>query len=191
MLLDEVQLGGRLVVYQYCISLVFVSYRRSSGIKSIRPGQSAVVVGLPYSLISLVAGWWGIPWGPFWTIRTIWRNLRGGIDVTPARATPAVAPVIPPGVRTEPVLSPDAAATFAAISPSMRERIVRAAIVNATAAHAADGTRDLIRDRDAYIEREVTGANTLRLTDPQAAAPEPAPAAQPEPNPEPDAAAGR
>jgi hypothetical protein len=180
MLLDEVQLGSRLVVYQYCISLFIVSYKRSSGIKSVRPGQSAVVVGLPYTLISLVAGWWGIPWGPFWTIRTMWRNLKGGVDVTPARLAPAAPSVIPPGVRTEPRLSPEAAAIFAAISPSMRERIVRAAVVNASAAAASDRTRDLIRDRDAYIEREVTGTNNLWLTQPEPVA-VPEPAAAPDP----------
>jgi len=29
-----------------------------------------------------VLGWWGIPWGPIWTISTIVTNLRGGRDVT-------------------------------------------------------------------------------------------------------------
>jgi hypothetical protein len=37
-----------------------------------------------YSLISLFAGWWGIPAGPIWTVVTIIRNTRGGIDLTPA-----------------------------------------------------------------------------------------------------------
>jgi hypothetical protein len=75
--------GARLVIYQYCVSILILSFRRSSGVKFIRPGQSRVVAGLPYTLVSLAFGWWGIPWGPFWTIKTSYRNLNGGIDVTP------------------------------------------------------------------------------------------------------------
>ena len=35
-----------------------------------------------YTLISLLAGWWGIPWGPIYTITSLVTNLRGGKDVT-------------------------------------------------------------------------------------------------------------
>jgi hypothetical protein len=34
-------------------------------------------------LLTLVAGWWGIPWGPIYTIQGVWVNLNGGRDVTP------------------------------------------------------------------------------------------------------------
>src|SRR5262245_39735051 len=51
--------GGRFVVFQYCISVVVLSFKRSSPIFFVRSGESAVVKGLPYCLISLVAGWWG------------------------------------------------------------------------------------------------------------------------------------
>jgi hypothetical protein len=27
-------------------------------------------------------GWWGIPWGPIFTVPALVTNLRGGIDVT-------------------------------------------------------------------------------------------------------------
>lgn len=30
------------------------------------------------SLTSLIFGWWGIPWGPIWTLRAIFNNTRGG-----------------------------------------------------------------------------------------------------------------
>jgi hypothetical protein len=74
--------ASRYVIYQYCISIVILTFRRSSGIKVIEPGKSAAVAGLPYTLLSLVAGWWGIPWGPIYTVQSVYRNLRGGIDVT-------------------------------------------------------------------------------------------------------------
>ena len=80
--------GTRYVVFQYCISIGIMSFKRSSGIKALRPGQSRLRAGLPYTAISLVVGWWGIPWGPFWTLQTMIRNLRGGIDVTDVLVRP-------------------------------------------------------------------------------------------------------
>ena len=38
--------------------------------------------GLPFTLLSLLLGWWGIPWGPIYTIQSLWVNLKGGRDVT-------------------------------------------------------------------------------------------------------------
>src|SRR5712664_1273385 len=78
----ELNAGGRFVIYQYCISLLVVSFKRASSIYFIHPGDNAFTKGLPFSLISLVLGWWGIPWGAIWTISTIVTNLRGGRDVT-------------------------------------------------------------------------------------------------------------
>lgn len=74
----------RFVMYQYVVSLGIVSFKRSSGVKMIPAGGSRFLPGLPYTLVSLVAGWWGIPWGPLWTIQTILRNVGGGIDVSDA-----------------------------------------------------------------------------------------------------------
>jgi len=72
----------RLVVFHYCVSLGIVSFKRTSGIKVIPPGRSRFLAGLPYTLISFYLGWWGIPWGPVWTLQAIGRNLGGGTDVT-------------------------------------------------------------------------------------------------------------
>ena len=78
----EVAAGGRFVIYQYCISVIVISFKRGSDIYFIRPGDNAVTKGLLFTLCSLVLGWWGIPWGPIWTIATIVTNSRGGRDVT-------------------------------------------------------------------------------------------------------------
>jgi hypothetical protein len=78
----EVRAGGRLIIYQWAASAVLVSFKRPSEIKLVKRGQNAVLAGLPYSLASLLFGWWGIPWGPIYTISSIWRNTRGGHDVT-------------------------------------------------------------------------------------------------------------
>jgi hypothetical protein len=80
----QIAAGARLVRYQYVFSIVIMSYRRRSGVKLIAPGQSRVMAGLPYTLLALVAGPWGIPFGLFWTCQSIWLNTRGGIDITAA-----------------------------------------------------------------------------------------------------------
>jgi len=48
----------------------------------LRPGQRAWVRGLPYCLVSLLFGWWGLPWGVVLTPVTIFSNLTGGRDIT-------------------------------------------------------------------------------------------------------------
>lgn len=78
----ELQRGGKFVIYQYCISLVILTYRRGSDIYFIQAGDSAFLKGFKYSLLSLVLGWWGFPWGPIYTIGSIIQNCAGGKDVT-------------------------------------------------------------------------------------------------------------
>ncbi|HKD50602.1 MAG TPA: hypothetical protein VKB90_07390 [Candidatus Acidoferrum sp.] len=99
----EIQRGGKFVLFQYCISIIVMTFRRPSDIYFLRQGESAVSKGLPFTLLSLVAGWWGIPWGPIYTIQSVYNNSRGGKDVTQAvvnslraeTALPAAASPIP------------------------------------------------------------------------------------------------
>jgi len=78
----ELQRGARFVFFQYCVSILVMTFKRSSGIYFVRHGESVVTRGLPWTLVSLLLGWWGIPWGPIWTVSTVYRNLSGGRDVT-------------------------------------------------------------------------------------------------------------
>ena len=79
---DEIQRGGKFVVYLYCISLVVITFRRGSGIYFVRANESVFLKSLPFTLLTLLAGWWGIPFGPIFTIEAVVRNLMGGKDVT-------------------------------------------------------------------------------------------------------------
>jgi hypothetical protein len=79
---QELQQGGKFVMYQYCISILVLTFRRSSNVYFIRHEENAVLKGLPFTLLSLLLGWWGIPWGPIYTIQSIWVNFSGGKDVT-------------------------------------------------------------------------------------------------------------
>ena len=43
----ELQRGGKFVVYQYCVSIIVMTFRRSSDICFIKPGESAVMRSMP------------------------------------------------------------------------------------------------------------------------------------------------
>ena len=78
----ELERGGRFVIYQYTISIIIMTFRRSSDVIFLRGGEGGVGKGLKYSLTSFLLGWWGIPWGPIYTIGSLWKNFGGGTDVT-------------------------------------------------------------------------------------------------------------
>ena len=95
----EVGRGGKFVIYQYCISVLVMTFRRSTDIYFIRPGENAVAKGMQWTLISLVAGWWGFPWGLIYTPMVLFQNLKGGKDVTPqvlGQYAQSAAPTAPP-----------------------------------------------------------------------------------------------
>ena len=74
--------GGRFVVFEYCISLIVVTLRRPSGAYLLRPGEKGLLRGLPYTILSLLLGWWGVPWGLIYTPLVVLTNFSGGCDIT-------------------------------------------------------------------------------------------------------------
>ena len=78
----ELARGAKFVIYQYCISILIMTFKRPSNIYFIRAGENAVGKGLGFSLFSVLLGWWGIPWGPIYTIQSLVTNFQGGKDVT-------------------------------------------------------------------------------------------------------------
>lgn len=81
-LMQEVQRGGRFVVYEYCFSLVIMTFKRPSAIYFVRADESRFVKGLGYTTLTLLLGWWGFPWGLIYTPMALATNLGGGRDVT-------------------------------------------------------------------------------------------------------------
>lgn len=81
-LTHALQQGGKFVIYQYCISIIVMTFRRPSDIYFIPPEGSALRQGLGFSLLTLLLGWWGIPWGPIYSVGALYANFRGGKDVT-------------------------------------------------------------------------------------------------------------
>ena len=95
---EQVQNGAKFVMYQWCISVLVMTFKRGTDIYYIKPGENAVVKGLPWTILSLFVGWWGIPWGFIYTPMAIFNNLSGGKDVTYAvmaaiMPQPAAAPL--------------------------------------------------------------------------------------------------
>jgi hypothetical protein len=88
---EEVQRGGKFVFYQYCVSVIVVTFKRSSSIYFLKAGESRLTKGLLFSAVSLLTGWWGIPWGPIYTVQTIAKNFSGGRDITRELMAPSAA----------------------------------------------------------------------------------------------------
>ena len=79
----ELRNGAKFVVYHYCVSIIVWSFFRTSQVHFIRSNESAVWKGMKYTLLSLLLGWWGVPFGPIFTIIAIVINLFGGRNMTP------------------------------------------------------------------------------------------------------------
>jgi len=74
--------GAKFVVFQYCISIVVMTFKRSSNIYFIKAGESSLGHSIGYTSLTFFLGWWGIPWGPIYSIGSLYTNLSGGKDIT-------------------------------------------------------------------------------------------------------------
>jgi hypothetical protein len=48
----------------------------------VRSTENAVAKGLPYTLLTLAPGWWGIPFRTDFSVMALFNSLKGGKDVT-------------------------------------------------------------------------------------------------------------
>lgn len=76
-IMDDINKGGKFVIFTYCISLVVVTFRRPSDIYYIKSDELTISHGFKYMLLSLILGWWGLPHGPLYTIQSIWYAFFG------------------------------------------------------------------------------------------------------------------
>ena len=74
--------GARFVYYAWTVSAIILTFKRTSGVYLINPGDNKLVKGFGYTLLSCLFGWWGVPFGPRHTIGSIKTNFQGGKDVT-------------------------------------------------------------------------------------------------------------
>ena len=78
----EISKGAKFVAFQYCISIFVMTFKRGSSIYFIRSGESTLKHSLVFTLITLLFGWWGFPWGPVYSISSLSINPAGGKDLT-------------------------------------------------------------------------------------------------------------
>lgn len=81
-LAEAARAGRRLVYYETCISLGILTLRQPSRVHIIPDGGHGFWAGVPYSLVTLALGWWGLPWGLLLTPHVLYVNCTGGRDVT-------------------------------------------------------------------------------------------------------------
>lgn len=79
---EQVRRGAKFVVFPWTVSVLILTLKRTSSVHYVAPDESAVAKGLPCILVTLLFGWWGIPWGPIYSVMSIVEILGGGIDVT-------------------------------------------------------------------------------------------------------------
>ena len=77
----QVDNGAQFIYFAYTISLIVVTFKRTSGVYLVQQAENRAIRGIPFTMISLLLGWWGIPFGPLYTIESIRTNMRGK-DVT-------------------------------------------------------------------------------------------------------------
>ena len=78
----ELELGAKLVQFEYCFSMILVTCKRSSEVHFIKSSDNRFLKALPYILVTAIFGWWGFPWGPIYTVGALFTNCTGGKDVT-------------------------------------------------------------------------------------------------------------
>jgi hypothetical protein len=77
----ELEKGGRLVRYQYTVSIIVMTFSLNTKIHLLRAGEKGIKPGILFSIITILFGWWGIPWGPIRSIVALKNNFSGGKDV--------------------------------------------------------------------------------------------------------------
>lgn len=79
---EAVDKGGQFVRFQYCCSVIVYMFSSSSGIYYVESKKDALVKGLKFTLLTFFLGWWFLPTGPYYTIKSLITNLKGGEDVS-------------------------------------------------------------------------------------------------------------
>ncbi|MCF7789282.1 MAG: hypothetical protein K9N47_24385 [Prosthecobacter sp.] len=98
---DDVLRGGRFRIFRYNFSVIVMSFQRGTEMRYFRAGQGTGAHAWPWTLLSMVVGWWGFPWGILFTFQTIYTNCMGGKDVTPELLGAIVGPQRATGIMAQ------------------------------------------------------------------------------------------
>ena len=79
---NEIENGARFVIFTYTFSIIFLTIRRpTKDIYFVKNEELPIKYGYPFLLISILFGWWGIPFGLIYTPMSIYDAFCGK-DVT-------------------------------------------------------------------------------------------------------------
>jgi hypothetical protein len=76
----EISQGAKFIYFEYSLALVW-SAQKYSRTFYVQPSKSRYLVGILYSLISIIFGWWSFR-GLFYTVTSLVTNFKGGKDIT-------------------------------------------------------------------------------------------------------------
>lgn len=80
---SKIQEGGRFIAYRYIVSRpLFYPVNRISKLFFIEKNEKASKYAWSYNVLNFLLGIWGLPFGPAVMIKSIFINLKGGIDLT-------------------------------------------------------------------------------------------------------------
>ena len=79
---DMIAMGEHFVVYCYTLSAFIYTTTRPTKVHATRKFQGAFLRGLPYTMLTVLFGWWH-PLGIVNSLNSIIANTRGGADVSP------------------------------------------------------------------------------------------------------------
>jgi hypothetical protein len=86
----ELALETELTSYEITVSVVFWTIRIPTAFSlASEPSPTMLWSG---QLLTAVFGWWGIPFGPFLTVGSLWRNARGGYRTSVAQLLTDMVP---------------------------------------------------------------------------------------------------
>lgn len=78
----ELQRGAKFLVFSYTISIIILTFRRTSDIYFVKSDEPSSKYSWKYSLLTFFFGWWGFPFGPIFSISSFYKNFTGGKDIT-------------------------------------------------------------------------------------------------------------
>lgn len=79
------QITPKTVITQYFLTMSLLVFSAKAPSRYYIVGtENTTLVNAIYSFMTLILGWWGIPWGPIYTVQSLVTNLKGGLRINVA-----------------------------------------------------------------------------------------------------------
>ena len=68
---------------RYCIVYSFMFFTRKTYTNYVvKDSNKSIIIGIVSTLSNLVVGWWGLPWGPIYTVQSLFINIANKEKIT-------------------------------------------------------------------------------------------------------------